>query len=212
MDFQEYLQVLRKNLLWVLCVVFLVTCLFLGYAKKAQERYSVSVDFTVSVEAKQGNGEYQYDGYYAMMSSDFVAKTVFSWFKTPSVILSIYDNAGLPRPEVNSINFLTRFFKPVQYSAQNVVVRFISEDRKQAEKLAFSLIQIIEDKARTLNLDEQGRSVFSVKGAQPVIIRVQKSALLYSAVGFFFSLFLVLLFLPLWSSFKKSRLRDGESC
>src|SRR3990167_294282 len=85
--------------------------------------YDTSLAFTINRINKQETAEYQFDGYYAIQASDLFSQTVMSWLMTPSVLLEIYQQAGID-PKISSLEEISSRFKTRQYSPQNIVVRY----------------------------------------------------------------------------------------
>ncbi|MFA5135591.1 MAG: hypothetical protein WC505_07460 [Patescibacteria group bacterium] len=131
--------------------------------------YDSSISFSINRINQQPTEDYQYDGYYAIQASDLFSQTVMSWMMTPSVLLEIYERAGID-PMITSIERFTSRFKTNKYSPQNIVVRFSERDRETAEKIARAIIEIIEEKGAVANQTSEQEAFFVVDGATPVIV------------------------------------------
>lgn len=168
-----------------LLIIFGTLCVAgigLAYALLSPTVYDTSISFSINRISKQETPDYQYDGYYAIQASDLFSQTVLSWFLTPSVLLEIYDGAGID-PNVSSIEQLTSRFKAKKYSAQNIVVRFIERDKQTADKISGSLVKVIEERARTSNQDSGQQAWFDVQGATPFIVEKRPSPGLMTGIG-----------------------------
>ncbi len=154
-------------------------------------KFDTSVSFSINRIHQQDTAEYQYDGYYAIQASDLFSQTVLSWFLTPSVLLEIYERAGID-PQVSSIEELTSRFKAKKYSAQNIVVRFSERDQATAEKISTALTDVIEGRASAANKASDGTSLFEVDGVAPVIIKDRPVRWLSAVIGGVASMILAL--------------------
>ena len=203
MELSEYIKLVQKNkvkiLVWALSLGLVAHLIALF----SSTRYAVSVDFMVGVAHRQPVAEYQYDGYYAMMSSDLAAKTIMSWFKTPSFVMDVLERADVKNRTFTSLKSFSNLFKTVKFSAQNVAVKFQMKDESEARRLAEAVISAVETKSQELNRDSEGYSVFEVNGSTPVVVAVKADRVLFFVVGFMVGLLGILLALPL-SCFVKS--------
>jgi len=168
-------------------VIPIIVAIF--FANSRADTYTTSISFTVNRINKQPTTEYQFDGYYALQASDLFSDTVVSWFLTPSVIVEMYDKAGLD-PKLISLSSLTSRFKIKKYSSQNIVVKFVSDSTDDAAKLATAVIATVESKSAELNQSADRKALFEVIGAKPVTVQDSKQVLLVGFVGLVIGLFL----------------------
>jgi len=168
---------------WFILVLTLLAAIFsFGFAYFKPAVYDTSISFSINRINKQQTTQYQYDDYYAIQASDLFSQTVMSWFMTPSVLLEIYDKAGID-PQIKSIASFTSRFKIKKYSPQNIVVSFKERDKNTAEKISESIISIISQKGEQSNKDAESKSLFEVKGAKPVIVESKPSLWLSTLIG-----------------------------
>lgn len=154
--------------------------------------YDTSISFSINQTNKQDTADYQYDGYYAIQASDLFSQTVMSWFLTPSVLLEIYQGAGID-PQISSIDEITSRFKTKKFSPQNIVVRYKERDRETAQKIAAAIVNVIEERAAASNQSSDNKSLFEVKGGEPVIVERQPNVLLNTGIGLVASIVLSLI-------------------
>ncbi len=182
---------------WLVLVCVLVpTIAAILFATSRADTYTTSLAFTVNRINKQSTTEYQFDGYYALQASDLFAETVVSWFLTPSVIVEMYDRAGLD-PQAESLGSLTSRFKIKKYSSQNIVVKFTSLTSEEASKLSDAVVAIVEDKAAALNQSADRKALFEAAGSKPVIVQDSKGTVLAGVVGIVLGAFLALFLLTI---------------
>ncbi len=192
MQFLDSISLAWRYRWLILAVILIPTILAVTFAATRPVSYSTSIAFTVNRINKQDVKEYQYDGYYALQASDLFSETVVSWFLTPSVIVEMYDAAGVPA-NVQDLSSLTARFKIKKYSSQNLVVTFTSATQPDAEKLAAAVVKTVEDKASQLNQSADRKALFEVVGSKPVTVERSRQVPLVGLVGFIFGTFLAAL-------------------
>lgn len=174
------------------------------FAINRPDTYTTSIAFTVNRINKQATTDYQFDGYYALQASDLFSETVVSWFLTPSVIVEIYDAAGVD-PQVTSLNALTSRFKIKKFSSQNLVVKFTESSEDVSGKIGTAVVQTVEAKAAELNQTADRKALFEVVGGKPVTVHDSNQALLVTAVGLVIGLFLATLLIGLLNALTAPR-------
>lgn len=197
-------KLILKYKWFILSLTLLVAILSFIFAYFKPTIYDTSVSFLINRINKQKTAEYQYDDYYAIQASDLFSQTVMSWFMTPSVLLEIYDKAGID-PQIKSITQFTSRFKTKKYSPQNIVVRFKERDRQTAEKISDSIISIIGQKSAESNQDLDNKALFEVKGAKPVIVESKPSLWLSIVIGFISGLIISIVIVNLILYFKEEK-------
>ncbi|RJO59187.1 hypothetical protein C4546_03450 [Candidatus Parcubacteria bacterium] len=186
------IKILGKYWLLFAFIILVPIAAALVFAATRPDKYTTSIAFTVNRINKQSTAEYQFDGYYALQASDLFSDTVVSWFLTPSVIVEMYDHAGL-NPQVESLSSLTSRFKIKKYSSQNLVVKFSSDSPSSAEKLAQAVIDTVEAKSAQLNQSADRKALFEVIGSKPVTVKDSKQLPLVGFVGLVIGGFLAVL-------------------
>jgi len=147
-----------------------------GFTYLKPVEHDTSIAFSINRINKQETEDYQYDGYYAIQASDLFSQTVMSWMMTPSVLLEIYERAGIDPQITSTENFISRF-KAKKYSPQNVVVRYRERDKQTAQKIADAIIAIVEEKTAAAVQTSDQKAFFVFVGSLPVI--VEKKPLLW---------------------------------
>ena len=182
MELRDYLKIFSRQKPLIIIFTLLVTIGAFLFAYNQPILYDTSISFTINRTAKQQTADYQYDGYYAMQASNLLANTIMSWLMTPSVLLEIYQQAGI-KPQIKSIDQFSNQFKVKKFSAQNVVVRFKERNQETAEKIAHGVITVVQNKAQELNKTSKGESLFTVVGSLPVIVPFKASVALVTLIG-----------------------------
>ncbi len=185
MEFNEHKKLVRRNLaiLIVFPVIFAAASFLFSYYQPKQ--FKTSISFAVNRINKQTTADYQYDGYYAIQASDLFSQTVVSWFFTPSVLLEIYEDAGV-EPNITSLERFTNRFKAKKYSSQNIVVAYKERDHETAEKLAASIINTVQERGSELNQSAEQEALFEIVGSTPVIDEQEPNLILNSLIGLIF--------------------------
>ena len=192
MQILNSLRILTKYWWLFVLIIIIPVIIAVFFANTRADKYTTSISFTVNRINKQPTTEYQFDGYYALQASDLFSDTVVSWFLTPSVIVEMYDKAGL-NPDLVSLSGLTSRFKIKKYSSQNLVVKFASASTEDSAKLATAVINIVETKSAQLNQSADRKALFEVIGAKPVTVQDSKQLPLVGFVGLVIGLFLAVI-------------------
>lgn len=153
----------------------------LGAPRILPAPHAVSLAITINQPPRAETAEYSYDGYYALRASELFADTLISWFGTPSFVADVYRAAELPVPE--RLLQDTRRFRAKKYSSQSVVLSFSEPDRPAAERLANAFAAVASDRTAELNLDAEGRPLFTLRADPPSIGRGGLTPLRTAIVG-----------------------------
>ncbi|MFC1663301.1 hypothetical protein ACFL04_04040 [Patescibacteria group bacterium] len=195
MELRQYISIIKKSLIWIIVITILGGTSGLLVAITTTEKFDTSLSFNINRINKQETTEYQYDGYYAIQAADLFAKTVTSWLATPSILLEIYDEAGID-PRVDSLTSFASRFTTKKYSSQNIGVRFKERDRVTAEKIAAAIIDVLQEKTTNINQTADAKSLFEIVGSTPVIVATKPSIAVLTIVGLvagFFVVFMMVL-------------------
>jgi capsular polysaccharide biosynthesis protein len=204
MVLKEYLNVVKKYLVLVVAIVLVsaLASFFLSFYRPIT--YDASISFAVNRINKEKTPDYQYDGYYAIQASDLVSQTVVSWFATPSVVLEIYNQAGLS-PAFESLDKFATLFHTKKYSGQNIGVKFNMADKLSAEKISNAAVTLIADKVANLNKNSDNQALFEIVASPPVIVENKANALLITLIGLVTGLILGLLLVYVIDFFKADK-------
>lgn len=157
-------------------------------------RYSTSMSLGVNRVNADQTPDYQFDGYYALQAADLFSQTLVSWMQTPSILVEIYDQAGLPTG-VDSIRGLTSRFNTKKVAAQNVVVTYSSPSQAEAEKLAMAITSVTTRLTATVNRSADNQAFFELVAAKPVVVKAKMDPVITGVasgmVGLVLALFLV---------------------
>ncbi len=135
------------------------------------EKYSVSLNLTISRSGAQQTQDYRYDNYYALKATDEFGNTVAGWFKTPEMAQAIFKKAGLDSSLPQNFNVLSRQFKAAKISPNSVEVRFGAKSEAEAGNLVRAAGLAVSEKTNSINASSQQSISFLVAAGEPVIIR-----------------------------------------
>lgn len=185
----------RRGLGMAVILLVMVAAYLWSYLQPTS--YITSISFAVNRVNKEETVDYQYDGYYALQASDLFSETVVSWLQTPSVLVEIYERAGLTNASNASIRSLTSRFKTKKAAAQNIVVSYSSPTSEEASKLATAMTETITDHTATANRTAQDKALFEVQAARPVIVKVEANPILVGLASLIVGIALAAFLVPL---------------
>ena len=147
-------------------------------------RYETSISFTIDQRPRQQPKDYDYGGYYGLKAAELFGDTLISWFGTPSFVVDLYKEAGIPLPLGRAdVAAAVDGFSAKKLSTQNVLIRFSTRDQASAEALAKAAAAAVGRKTAALNQDDQGNSLFIIAASDPIITRAPIPPPVAAAVG-----------------------------
>ena len=182
-ELHSHLRFIKKKIGIILVLTLITTVSAFLFAYYRPTSYASSISFSVNRINKQTTDYYEYDGYYSIQASDLFSQTIISWFMTPSVLLEIYEKAGLD-PHITSLEKFANRFNTKKYSAQNIVVTFGESNQERAQKLSEAVIEVVESDASKLNQTHDQKALFEIVGSKPVIVENKPNIILITIVGF----------------------------
>lgn len=196
MELREYFQVVRKY--WVMMLV--VTAVLVGgallFRSQQPTSFSASRALTLSRVNTQKTSDYKYDDFYAIQAVDLFNKTVAAWLQTPSDVLDVYKDAGVAAP-TTSLNSLARVIKTTKISPQVLQVEFTHTNKDEAQKIADSIVKIVQREVDKQNEVETEQAYFHVDASETVVVETPKYyalvAIVAAILGVFVSYNLALL-------------------
>ncbi|MBI4414975.1 MAG: hypothetical protein HY566_01910 [Candidatus Kerfeldbacteria bacterium] len=187
MEFRSTLYDLRRFRAFFAAFVVVVTVAAAALSMTRQPTFVASLSIAVNRIHRQETAAYQYDGYYAIQASDLFTQTILSWFLTPSVLLEVYERAGV-EPHISSLSELVGRFRARKFSPQNLVVQFAEPDRSNAEKISAAIADVMKERTSLTNQDDKGDPIFEAVPAKPVIVESKPNIALNTVAGFLASI------------------------
>ncbi|MBU1148830.1 hypothetical protein KKI23_01935 [Patescibacteria group bacterium] len=203
MEFKDHLRIIGRGKVFIIIFTLLVVLVSLVWAYYKPPVYQSSISFSVNRINRQSTEYYEYDGYYAISASELFSQTLMSWFMTPSVLLEIYEEAGVD-PEIKSLASFTNRFKARQYASQNIVVTFKEKNEDEATKISQSIINTVQTKSAELNQTVDQKSIFEVVGSGPVVVSQKPGYLLTGIISLISGLIVSLILVYLRRYFKEA--------
>lgn len=182
MDIKKYL----KKYKWVL-VFALAVAMAAGIFVWLGDKYSASLNLTVSRLGTQNAADYKYDSYYALKASDEFGSAVEGWFKTPSMTQAVYQKANLSLGPMG-LNSLSRRFLAVKISPVTVEVRFSANSEADIKAISQAVASVAQAKADLLNSSSNQGVAFTIIGSEPVIVSNAANLWRNILAGFFIGL------------------------
>ncbi|NQV13656.1 MAG: hypothetical protein HQ530_05150 [Parcubacteria group bacterium] len=185
---RNYLKIIssHKTLIFVCAVLCGILALIFSALKPAS--YETSIAFSVQRVNRQDTSEFQYDNYYAIQASELLGNTIVGWLESPEIIREAYQAAGLAVSE-DDLNALAQGMKAKQISAHLVRAKYSQTDRDQADKVAASLVTVINNKVEVTEKNADSKNSFIVTSPQPVIVEKKYGPATLALAGIFCGLF-----------------------
>lgn len=187
MEFRSTLYDLRRFRAFLAIFIVVVTVGAASLSMTRRPTYVASLSIAVNRIHRQETTAYQYDGYYAIQASDLFSQTMLSWFLTPSVLLEVYERAGV-EPSITSLSQLVGRFRARKFSPQNLVVQFAEPDKANAEKISAAIADVMKERTTVTNQDDNGDPIFEAVPAKAVIVESKPNVALNTIAAFFASI------------------------
>ena len=210
MELKGYLKIIRKY--WVIIVILpLVSTLIAFYVTRNQPlSFEGSITLIVSPTASENRVDppyYEYDGYYAVQSSQIFASTIANWFTSPDVVFAIYDEADIELKVKNTEEVRTKIRSLIQESKINsnsVDAQVKGSSKKDTKVLALACAKVVITKTEIFNQMSGTKVQYKVSAlGDPVIIQIEPKVVLNSFIALFGSTVVAILLIFLVHYFKK---------
>ena len=188
MELKEYLKIIKRGISLVLSLTLLVGLAALIFTASQETLYETSLSLSISRADTQETLDYKYDQYYAIQASELFANTVEQWLKSPEVATKIYQKAEVELP-VKSLRKLTKKFRANKMASQYVEVGFKAKSKDEAKRISSATLAVLQDKAALLSQVDR-TALFSIIGAEPVIVEDKPDIGLNTFLGLVTGLFL----------------------
>lgn len=202
MKIKNYIEVVKKNKIYVyVCIIFCgIAALIFSLTQPTS--YESTLTLSVHKVNRQDSKDFQYDNYYAIQASELLGNSIVGWLESPNVIFEVYDRAELT-PESEEIDKLVRGMNAKQISSHSIKVNFSKVDRERTEKISGSLVEVINDKVKELEVTGNNKNSFEVTSASPIINEKNYDPVLVTIIGLIGGLFVGLGLAFLFEYFKE---------
>lgn len=190
MEFKKYLKIL-KNYFGFILIFTIITCIAacFGSIYKAPI-YEGRITLMISPVPKDVGEQppfYEYDGYYAIQSSQLFANTVSGWLTSPDIIKSIYQEANLDL-ETKSIEELRERIRTTIKSTQSqnnlVDAVFMAKSNSELKKISDATYNILSQKVEQFNLSTGNKITYRIeKLGEPAVVKIIPNVILNTILG-----------------------------
>ncbi|MFC1608874.1 hypothetical protein ACFL2R_00715 [Patescibacteria group bacterium] len=181
MELREYVEIFRKNLKYFFITVLLVFVVGFGIYAAMPNNYKATLDLNVTRTGREITGAYRYDSFYRLQADERFADTVVRWLGSERVKMDVRDHAKV----ATDLNL-----KAKRLSSQMIEVTFVVPAISDAEKVASSVSQFVNNNAKELNKYQKERSWFRVISSDPYVSGNKINFLKLVAVCLSISIFL----------------------
>ena len=206
----EFLGLLKRNYLIVLCLPLLTGFLGLLTSFGLKESFEATQTFYVKREASRESPEfYTYDGYYAAQAAERFADSLFGALKSREVLLLSLSRTDIglkPEELEREVNLI----KVKRLSPQLVSFSYRGQSLEATLALIKNLSQSVTNLALRFNEGGDKSLSLSFVGSEPLLTIQRPNAFLNTALGFLLGLFAVSLILSLKHFFSNISLRTSS--
>lgn len=195
MEINQYYDLIKKNLLFILSVVvvFVGLAMYMTARKPIDYQSSTSVEVTRTQKNSQKDVDYyQFDNYYSVMVGASVSDNILSLITSPSVVAEIYQKAGyeLPKGDVKDLGKTFTAKKKVNTSAV-IDISYSNSDKEKAERMIETVSDVLRNKVSDYNRATETAD-FSLISNKPVVIEGTKPFAINGVIAGLASLFVAL--------------------
>ena len=189
MELRDFLDIFVQGRKLFLSVV--VGCVVVGAIWYGFQPLTYRADLTLNVARSgvQQTADYRYDGFYRLQADERFADTVVRWLGSPRIVDDIGTSAGsFPLPSGN-FSF-GGVFDAKRLSSQVIDVTYRTSGRDGADRIAQTLIAVLNRETARLNTGAAEQSWFVVQGERPVIVDGRQGLVLVLIVSLALGTFL----------------------
>jgi hypothetical protein len=173
-----YRDFFKKYALFLVLLTIVGASSGLAITKLLPKSYDVSLAVDIERKAAPTDKFYTYDGYYAIQATELFAKSVTSWFITPSFVEDVLKNADKADLDQLSVKDFRRVFTPEQISANLVEVRFGVKD----SALGLTLTEAINSSIKSY-IESRDIQDYTIRVGDPVIRQKEYNPIFFSLGG-----------------------------
>ena len=183
MELKEYITIIKKECKTIFAIGTIVAISAFLFSTIRPVTFEASISLAINKNKTQNTDDFKYDGYYALQTSEMLADTIVEWTKSPAVVDAIYQKAKVDQ-DFKSIKSYTKKFTVHKMSSQHVEVKFKTDTREDAEKISSALVEIMNDKIKTIEKESEEEIAFSISSENTIIIKDRPDAFLNLIIGF----------------------------
>ena len=183
MELKEYITIIRKEYKTIFAIGTIVAVSAFLFSTMRPVVYEASTSLAINKSKTQNTDDFKYDGYYALQTSEMLADTIVEWTKSPTMVSAIYQKAEVNQ-DFRNIKSYTKKFTVHKMSSQHVEVKFKTDTKENAEKISSALVEIINDKIKTIEKESEEEIAFSIRSENTIIMKNKPDAFLNLIIGF----------------------------
>jgi hypothetical protein len=173
-----YRNFFKKYALFLAIITIVGASIGLAITKLLPPSYDVSLSLDIERKAVPTDKFYTYDGYYAIQATELFAKSVESWFVTPSFVEDVLKNADKSDLDQLSVKDFRRVFTPEQISANLVEIRFGVKDSALGGSLTEAINSSIGSYIETRDIQD-----YTIRVGDPVIRQKEYNPIFFALGG-----------------------------
>jgi len=179
----EQTQVYFKKALPFIIIFGVVTGIAAGlFAVQKAAVYAVVQSYDLDLVNRPVTSDYQYGEYYDLKGAELYTQYVMSLLRSPAVIESIYQSAGMS-VHIDNVSQFTNQFKTVEDASQRFTVTFDRYTKSEAEHIVTGMNTVLAEKVAAGAKDNAGNSLFTLRPYNAVITYQTTNVWLYAGVG-----------------------------
>jgi capsular polysaccharide biosynthesis protein len=189
MELKAYIEIFKKEKNTISTAVLVLLFLVTVFSGLKSIFYENDMLLLISRNGTQNTADYKYDGYYAVQASDVFADNISQWLSSASVASEIYTRAGVENKMISLKDF-SKVFKADKLSSQYVRVRYETNDKETAVKLAHAITDVLQEKADLLSVSSTEQIGFKIIYSDPLSVEVKSDFVLNGILAIIGGLFL----------------------
>lgn len=205
MELKDYFKLIAKHKVVFWTIVVLAGISALVFTTAQPKSYLASTTFTVNKSSsikQKDSTTYLFDNYYNIQSAGLFSQIVTTWFESPSLVTEIYNNAGIPVPNVSQKK-LSKTFKAIREEPATINVNLTGTNKDDLNKLLNSAAEVLQDK--TNELSKNGETIYELAKFKPVVTDNSQNLILNTIIGLFAGIFLAVLLVLGLEYFKEEK-------
>lgn len=170
MELREYYKILKSNIAIVIYTAIIAAVIAYAWSMRASQTYSASLLLSISRTETQATADYRYDQFYRLQADEKFAETIVEWLKSPGVVKSIFEKAGVSADQ-KTMRQLAKSFKAEKLSSNLIGIQYSTQTNDEAAHIAPAIESIISDKTKDLNSDSRDPTWFQITMHDLVVLK-----------------------------------------
>ena len=193
MDIKDYVNMLKKNAIFILIVtaIFAIVASIYTNSKPFSYQASTAVEISRFQSLKQSDVPYfQFDNFYAAEVASAVSDNMVGFLSTASTVEQIYQKAGYDIPSSDLKGLSKTFTVKKKISTSAVIdISYADKDEAKANALIKTAADVIKTKVEQYNKNDSS-AFFVANSDLPVIVKAPKPIAINAIIAGFIGLVL----------------------